>query len=68
MGRRHDRSQIWAWRHLPVLSWDHSDKASAGSERGRGLRIVAALSAHWGWHPEESGKAIFATLAKEPEA
>jgi len=26
MGRRLDRSQMWAWRHLPVLSWDHSDQ------------------------------------------
>jgi anti-sigma regulatory factor (Ser/Thr protein kinase) len=43
-------------------------EASADSERGRGLRIVAALSAHWGWHPEESGKVIFATLVREPEA
>jgi anti-sigma regulatory factor (Ser/Thr protein kinase) len=43
-------------------------EASAASERGRGLRIVAALSAHWGWHPQEGGKAIFATLAKEPGA
>lgn len=36
----------------------------AGSERGRGLRIVEALSAHWGWYPENGGKAIFAILAK----
>jgi len=43
-------------------------EASADSERGRGLRIVAALSAHWGWHPEENGKAIFATLAREAGA
>jgi anti-sigma regulatory factor (Ser/Thr protein kinase) len=43
-------------------------EASADSERGRGLRIVEALSAHWGWHPEGNGKAIFATLAREPEA
>jgi two-component sensor histidine kinase len=35
----------------------------AGSERGRGLRIVEALSAHWGWYPEEGGKAIFAVIA-----
>jgi anti-sigma regulatory factor (Ser/Thr protein kinase) len=40
-------------------------EAPADSERGRGLRIVEALSAHWGWHPEEGGKAIFAILAKE---
>jgi anti-sigma regulatory factor (Ser/Thr protein kinase) len=43
-------------------------EASAGSERGRGLRIVAALSADWGWYPEASGKVIFATLAKGPGA
>jgi anti-sigma regulatory factor (Ser/Thr protein kinase) len=43
-------------------------EASGDSERGRGLRIVAALSAHWGWHAQEGGKAIFATLTKEPGA
>ncbi len=37
----------------------------AGSERGRGLKIVEALSAHWGWRQEEGGKAIFAVLARE---
>ena len=36
-----------------------------GSERGRGLQIVEALSAHWGWYREDSGKAIFAVLARE---
>ena len=39
-------------------------KTSPGSEQGRGLRIVEALSAHWGWYPEDGGKAIFAILAK----
>ncbi len=38
---------------------------SAASEQGRGLQIVEALSAHWGWHQEEGGKAIFAVLAQE---
>jgi len=37
--------------------------AAPGSERGRGLQIVEALSAHWGWHPEPGGKAVFAILA-----
>ena len=36
-----------------------------GSEQGRGLQIVQALSAHWGWRPEGSGKAVFAVLARE---
>ena len=39
--------------------------ATAGSERGRGLQIVEALSAHWGWHPHDGGKVIFAVLARE---
>ncbi|HET9967956.1 MAG TPA: ATP-binding protein [Streptosporangiaceae bacterium] len=37
--------------------------APPGSERGRGLQIVESLSAHWGWHPEPGGKAVFAILA-----
>jgi anti-sigma regulatory factor (Ser/Thr protein kinase) len=37
---------------------------SADSVQGRGLQIVEALSAHWGWHPEGGGKAIFAILAR----
>jgi anti-sigma regulatory factor (Ser/Thr protein kinase) len=40
-------------------------EAPTDGERGRGLRIVQALSAHWGWRPEEGGKSIFAILAKE---
>ena len=38
------------------------------STQGRGLQIVEALSAHWGWHPEGGGKAIFAILAREAGA
>jgi anti-sigma regulatory factor (Ser/Thr protein kinase) len=37
----------------------------ADGEQGRGLRIVEALSAHWGWHPQDGGKAVFAILARE---
>jgi anti-sigma regulatory factor (Ser/Thr protein kinase) len=39
--------------------------ALAGSERGRGLQIVEALSAHWGWRPQVGGKVIYAVLARE---
>jgi hypothetical protein len=35
---------------------------AADSERGRGLHIVEALSVHWGWSPEDGGKAVFAVL------
>jgi anti-sigma regulatory factor (Ser/Thr protein kinase) len=37
----------------------------AGSEQGRGLQIVEALSAHWGWRREGGGKAVFAVLGRE---
>ena len=40
-------------------------ETAAGSEQGRGLQIVQALSAHWGWRPEDGGKAVFAVLARE---
>ena len=37
----------------------------ADGEQGRGLQIVEALSAHWGWHPPAGGKAVFAVLAQK---
>jgi anti-sigma regulatory factor (Ser/Thr protein kinase) len=37
----------------------------ANGEQGRGLQIVEALSAHWGWRQEDSGKAVFAVLTRE---
>jgi anti-sigma regulatory factor (Ser/Thr protein kinase) len=38
---------------------------SVDSECGRGLDIVAALSARWGWRPQGGGKAVFAILTRE---
>ncbi|MGH3217878.1 MAG: ATP-binding protein [Streptosporangiaceae bacterium] len=38
---------------------------TTGSERGRGLQIVEALSANWGWSQEQGGKSVYAILAKE---
>jgi anti-sigma regulatory factor (Ser/Thr protein kinase) len=35
------------------------------SERGRGLQVVEALSARWGWHRQGEGKAVFAVLARK---
>jgi len=37
----------------------------ADGEQGRGLQIVEALSARWGWRYEDGGKAVFAVLARE---
>jgi anti-sigma regulatory factor (Ser/Thr protein kinase) len=34
-------------------------------EHWRGLNIVATLSAHWGWTPQGTGKAVYAILARE---
>lgn len=38
---------------------------SADIEYGRGLNIVDALSANWGWRPQGPGKAVYAILARE---
>jgi anti-sigma regulatory factor (Ser/Thr protein kinase) len=38
------------------------DKAT---EHGRGLHIVEALSARWGWRPQDPGKAVYAILIGE---
>ena len=37
----------------------------ADGEQGRGLQIVEALSARWGWRPQDGGKTVFAVLARE---
>ena len=38
---------------------------TAGSEQGRGLQIIEALSVHWGWRQEGGGKVVFAVLARK---
>jgi anti-sigma regulatory factor (Ser/Thr protein kinase) len=35
------------------------------AEHGRGLLVVDALSARWGWRPKDPGKTVFAILARE---
>jgi anti-sigma regulatory factor (Ser/Thr protein kinase) len=40
-------------------------ETTAGSERGRGLQVVEALSAYWGWNPVDGGKEVFAALVRE---
>ena len=46
---------------LPPVKRDLEDDV----EHGRGLHIVAALSARWGWRPQGAGKAVFAILTRE---
>jgi anti-sigma regulatory factor (Ser/Thr protein kinase) len=36
----------------------------AGAEHGRGLHVVEALSARWGWTPQLPGKAVFAVFTR----
>jgi anti-sigma regulatory factor (Ser/Thr protein kinase) len=43
-------------------------ETTAGSERGRGLQVVEALSVRWGWNPDDTGKEVFAVLAREEQA
>src|SRR5256886_6557662 len=48
-------------RTLPVLV-----AAPADAEAGRGLMLVATLSATWGVYRTPAGKAVYFTLAFEP--
>ena len=40
----------------PPVKRDSTENA----EHGRGLHVVEALSARWGWTPQDPGKAVFA--------
>jgi anti-sigma regulatory factor (Ser/Thr protein kinase) len=40
-------------------------EASDAAESGRGLYLVEALSARWGWEPRNPGKAVYAILTPE---
>ena len=35
------------------------------AEHGRGLHLIEACSAHWGWTPQGPGKAVFAIFTTE---
>jgi anti-sigma regulatory factor (Ser/Thr protein kinase) len=64
-------ARVWYPVAVAVIVSDSSREGpirretSATSERGRGLHIVEALSAHWGWHLQPGGKVIFAVIARE---
>lgn len=63
--------RVWDGDAISVVVTDPSPippvkrETTIGSERGRGIQIVEALSSHWGWNHEQSGKAVYAILAKE---
>ena len=49
-------------RFLPVVV-----DVSAEAETGRGLMLVATLSAEWGFYRTPAGKAVYFTLAFQPD-
>jgi anti-sigma regulatory factor (Ser/Thr protein kinase) len=49
-------------RYLPVVV-----DASADEETGRGLMLVATLSTDWGYYRTPTGKAVYFTLAFQPD-
>jgi len=54
----HDTSRV-----LPVLV-----DAAVDAETGRGLMLVTTLSAEWGFYRTPAGKAVYFTLAFQPDA
>jgi len=63
--------RVWDGQAISVVVTDSSPlppvkrETATGSEHGRGLQIVEALSVHWGWNHKRGGKAVYAILAKE---
>jgi anti-sigma regulatory factor (Ser/Thr protein kinase) len=66
--------RVWNPKAVTVVGTDSSPadpvmcEAPDSSDRGRGLRIVDALSDCWGWHPEGGSKAVYAVLAGQAGA
>jgi hypothetical protein len=55
-------------RHLTIAVRDGSSEPPAGRSEGdrpgRGLLLVEAMAASWGWVPSEGGKVVWATLTR----
>jgi anti-sigma regulatory factor (Ser/Thr protein kinase) len=66
--------RTWEPTGIAVIVADSSPQGparpnlAADNERGRGLQIVDALSAHWGWCEQADGKAVFAVLTQKASA
>ena len=53
--------------HDSSCSWPVLVDAPADAETGRGLMLVATLSDEWGVYRTPAGKAVYFTLALQPE-
>jgi anti-sigma regulatory factor (Ser/Thr protein kinase) len=60
------RGQLRVEVHDTAPSLPVPAAASASAEAGRGLMLVAALSASWGCYRTPAGKAVYFTLAFQP--
>jgi anti-sigma regulatory factor (Ser/Thr protein kinase) len=62
---------VWEGQAIGVVVTDTSRippvrrETTGGDEHGRGLHVVEALSARWGWIPEPGGKAVYAILTRD---
>jgi anti-sigma regulatory factor (Ser/Thr protein kinase) len=60
------RGQLRVEVHDTSRSWPAPADVSADPETGRGLLLVATLSAEWGFYRTTAGKAVYFTLACPP--
>jgi anti-sigma regulatory factor (Ser/Thr protein kinase) len=61
------RSRLRVDVHDTSSSWPVLVDAAADAEAGRGLMLVATLSASWGVYRTPAGKAVYFTLAFQPD-
>jgi anti-sigma regulatory factor (Ser/Thr protein kinase) len=59
--------QLRVYVHDASREWATSLAASVDAEDGRGLMLVASLATHWGCYRTSAGKAVYFTLAPEPD-
>jgi anti-sigma regulatory factor (Ser/Thr protein kinase) len=61
------RGQLRVDVHDTCCSWPEAVDACADAETGRGLMLVATLSADWGFYRTPAGKAVYFTLDFETD-
>jgi anti-sigma regulatory factor (Ser/Thr protein kinase) len=66
LGIRQTRGQFRVDVHDTALSLPVVADVPADAEAGRGLLLVASLSAEWGFYRTPAGKAVYFTLAFRP--